>query len=161
MKKPYCILVFLVFLFGCNTNQRKDISFESVKNFDLDNVLKKANSNEKSVLLYFSSVACVNCRKIEAKILNTPTIKQTILDKYILVTLIVDDREIAEENYWKESRIFNRTLKKIGAINSDWQIELTQTGSQPYFAIINKEKTILSEMGYTRSDNEILNFLNK
>ena len=161
MRRTYSILFFLVFLFGCNTNQRKDITFEGVKNFDLDNVLKEANLNEKSVLLYFSSLTCVNCRKIEDKILNTPAIKQAISDKYILVTLMVDDREIAKENYWKESRIFNRTLKKIGDINSDWQIELTQTGSQPYFAVISQEKTTLSKMGFTKSDNEILNFLNK
>jgi len=161
MKIIFYILIPLISLVACKTNDRKDISFEGVKNFDLNKVLKEANLKEKSVLLYFSSVACVNCRKIENKILNNSTIKKIIFDKYILITLVVDDREIADKNYWKNSKMFNRILKKTGEINCAWQTELTRTGTQPYFAVISQEKTISSKIGYTGNNNDLLNFLNK
>ena len=85
---------------SCNNN----ISFEGTKNFNLDVALEEANNQDKSVLLYFSSYACVNCRKIEDLILNDVAIKEMIINNYILTTLVVDDRSMAEKIYHKNKR---------------------------------------------------------
>jgi len=46
----------------------------------------------KPVLLDFTGYGCVNCRKMEAAVWTDKEISGIINDRYILVTLFVDDK---------------------------------------------------------------------
>lgn len=159
MKKIYYILIAIAIVTSCSTEEEKEISLEGVNDFDFTQTLNNARKKDKSVLLYFSGIACANCRRIEEEILINQEIKKTILKDYILVPLVVDDRASAEKKHWKLSMFSDDTLKRIGEINSQLQIELTQSGSQPKFAIVSNNKKVLSTMGYTMDRNEFLKFL--
>jgi thioredoxin-related protein len=161
LKKTYYIFIAIAFLTSCSTKEEKDISFELVNDFDFTQTLNKARKDDKTVLLYFSSIACVNCRRMEEEILINPEIKKTILKDYIFIPLVVDDRASAEKEYWKLSMFSDDTLKRIGEINSQFQIELTQSGSQPKFAIVSNDKQVLSTIGFTNDRIEFLKFLEK
>lgn len=158
MQHKFYALLFLITFISCNSN---NISFEGTKNFNLDDALQVANNQDKSVLLYFSSYACVNCRTIENFILNDVAIKEMIINNYVLTTLVVDDHSMAEKIYHKNNLFNNKVAKKVGEINMNWQLELTKTGSQPYFVILSQEKTVVSKIGYTNNRNELLAFLKR
>ncbi len=96
---------------------------------------------------------------MENTVLSNLEIKEEMLNNYNLVTLIVDDREFADKTYWKNSNTSKRIVKKVGAINSNWQLEFTSYGSQPYFAILSSNNTVSTALGFTESENEILDFL--
>jgi len=85
--------------------------------------------SEKPILIYFNSIACVNCRKIESKILNTDGLWDEINKKFKFINLYVDARELADSTLWPQKQ--NKNRKTIGSLNNWAQIELTQTGSQP------------------------------
>ena len=158
-EKIYYILIVITIAASCSPKEQKDISFEGVDDFDFTQTIDKAIREEKTVLLYFSSIACTNCRRIEKEILKNPEIKNTILKDYVFVPLVVDDRASADEKFWKLSMFSDDTLKRVGEINSQLQIELTQSGSQPKFVIVSNNNKVLSTIGYTMNTNEFLNFL--
>ncbi len=145
-------------LSSCKTSVEKNISFIGYENFDLNQTLEKAKHENKTVLLYFSSIACVNCRKMEEMINEDLKIKDAIFEEYIFITLMVDDRTPAEKELWKQSKFSKDTLRTIGELNNQLQIELTKTGHQPYFAILTEDKKIVSTINFTEEKNDLLKF---
>ena len=161
LKQTIYILTLLALLTSCSDRTEKNFSFAGEKSFNLPETLKEAHDKDKKVLLYFSSLACVNCREIEGTILNNQKITDIINDEYLFVTLVVDDRTTADEKFWRPSIFSSDTLTKIGELYSQLQIELTQTGSQPLFAILSGEKETISTIGHTTNDEAFMNFLKK
>ncbi|WMJ75634.1 thioredoxin family protein [Cytophagaceae bacterium ABcell3] len=137
------------------------MSFIGYENFDLNKTLEKAKQENKTVLLYFSSIACVNCRKMEEMINENSKIKDAILEEYIFITLMVDDRTPAEQELWKQSEFSKDTLRTIGKLNSQLQIELTKTGHQPHFAILTEDKKLVSTINFTEDKNDLLKFIKR
>lgn len=158
-KMKYATLFFKILLiqtlFGCTDTEY--LSFEGEKNFDLELACEQSN---KPLLIYFNSLACVNCRKMEENVLNEENVISQINKNYKFLTLYVDDMEKFEE----EDRQYNERGKLIrtnGQLNSDYQIKLTRTGSQPIFVILKNKETIDSLVGYTPNASNFLKFLNK
>jgi len=146
---------------SCYYKEKSVISFDGVKDFDFTQILQKAELEDKTILFYFSSLACNPCRQIEEEILSAPEISKLILEKNIFIPLFVDDPETAKKKYWIQSRFSDDTLKRIGTINSELQIALTQSGTQPKFAIVNNHKELISSIAYTNDKNDFLKFLGK
>lgn len=165
MKQTIYILTLTILLTNCTSKTEKgekgdkSLSFDGEKRFNLVKTLTEADDKDKSVLLYFSSLACVNCRKMEEAILDNPEITDIISDQYLLVTLVVDDQTEAEKQFWRQSLFSLDTITRVGELNSQLQIELTQSGSQPFFAIVNRDQKVVSTTGYIRNESEFISFL--
>jgi thioredoxin-related protein len=161
MKQEMHILILTLLLSSCQTSTEKSISFIGCKYFELNQILEKATQDNKTVLLYFSSKACVNCRKMEEMINENPTIKDAILEEYIFISLMVDDQTPAEKDLWKQSKFSKDTLRTVGKLNNELQIELTKTGHQPLFAILTEDKKIISTINFTEDKNDLLKFIKR
>src|SRR5665213_1417607 len=59
---------------------------------DYDAALRLSREQHKPILIDFTGWACVNCRKMEEQVWTKPAIAELINDKFILVSLYVDDR---------------------------------------------------------------------
>ena len=59
---------------------------------DYDKALNLSRQQHKPILIDFTGWACVNCRKMEELVWTKPKVAQLIKDKFILVSLYVDDR---------------------------------------------------------------------
>lgn len=88
-------------------------------------------NSSKPVLIYFNSLACVNCRKMEDRIAKTEGLWDEINNRYKFINLYVDDPMLSDSSFWTFK--MKKLRKKVGAINSYTQIDLTQSGSQPKF----------------------------
>ncbi len=82
---------------------------------DYDEGMAYAKQEHKPVLLDFSGYGCVNCRKMEAYVLDNEQVK-TRLQNYVLIELYVDDKR-----------------NGIGEKNSRLQREQFGSNAQPYY----------------------------
>lgn len=117
---------------------------------DIESAMKTGKENGKKVLLYFSSYACANSRRVEEQILTDNQVKSLLVENFNYFIAYVDDRS--------EDKATNSTVgKKIIKL----QTENFKTNYQPYFCIIDNDGKVLSEIGYTIDTEEFIEFLNK
>lgn len=97
---------------------------------------KKVN---KPVMIDFSGFGCVNCRKMEASVWTDPTVKQTLENGYVLITLIVDDKTKLAEPIEIQENGKTRKLKTIGDKWSYLQRSKFGANAQPFYILLNHD----------------------
>ncbi|MBR1564567.1 MAG: thioredoxin family protein [Paludibacteraceae bacterium] len=121
-----------------------------------DDALLEAGRQGKTLLLDFSGYGCVNCRKMEAKVLSDERV-QAALANYLVVTLIVDDKTKLPEPVTVEENGKQRRLKTVGDYNSYIQRSRFSANAQPYYVRLSPEGR---QMGSAYSyDEDISKFL--
>lgn len=99
---------------------------------------------------------------MEEKLKTQQNIVNFLAEEYIFVPLYVDDKREAEKELWRKSELRSHiTLNRIGSFHNELQILLTQTGSQPYFVILDDEGKSKSEIGYCDNLSDFDTFLNE
>ena len=131
---------------------------------DFDEGLAFAKANNQPILLDFTGLACVNCRKMEENVWSDPKVYKILKENYVLISLYVDDRqELPEENQFK-IKLNKNHLKSIKTIGDKWatfQYVNFNTASQPYYVIMNSKLEILSEAKQYSGIDEYYNWLTK
>lgn len=119
---------------------------------DYEEALKLAKEQGKPILLDFTGWACVNCRKMEENVWTKPEVKE-LMEKYILVSLYVDDKQVlpsSQQMIYTTKSGTKTTIKTVGEKWSLFQTENFNATSQPwYVAISPDEKLLTSPVGYT------------
>lgn len=123
---------------------------EFTKLVDIESAVKTGKENGKRVLLYFSCYACVNARKVEDKILTDNQIKTLLEEKFSYFIAYTDDNS---EDKFSNSTVGKKFIKL--------QTDNFRTNYQPYFCIIDNNRNVLSEIGYTSKTDEFIEFLNQ
>lgn len=103
-----------------------------------DEVLRQAKREGKHVLLDFSGYGCVNCRKMEAKVLTDKRVEQA-LQNFIVVTLMVDDKTLLEEPVVVTENGKERRLRTVGDRWSFLQRSKYGANAQPYYVKLNSD----------------------
>jgi len=129
------------------------------KMVDLEEVINEAKKIQKPILFYFNSQACVNCRRMEERILGNRGIAKTIVENFLLVPLVLDDLTAIPIDKRRRSKITDKLMRTVGNVNVDLAIEVCQCGSQPYFTAMNTKKETIGDISYTRNKREFLHFL--
>ena len=123
---------------------------------DFDNGLQYAKEKNKPILLDFTGWACVNCRRIEENVWTDPIVFDLINEKFVLISLYVDDRkELPIEDQldltYDSGKI--KKIRTIGDKSATFQALNFKTASQPYYVLLNTELEILnSPIQYTSKD---------
>lgn len=115
---------------------------------DFDQGLAAAKLQNKPILLDFTGWACVNCRKMEENVWSDPAIYSLLKNKYVLISLYVDDNEKelpkeAQFTFLKD----NGKTKEIKTIGDKWttfQVINFKNASQPYYILMTPELEILN-----------------
>lgn len=98
----------------------------------------------KPVLIDFSGYGCVNCRKMEASVWTDPAVKKMIDEKFVLITLIVDDKTKLPVPIIIQESGKERKLKTIGDKWSYLQRHKFGANAQPFYVILDNEGKPLS-----------------
>jgi thiol:disulfide interchange protein len=126
--------------------------------------LAYAKQTGKPIMLDFTGWACVNCRKMEENVWNQPEVFKIINEKYVLISLYVDDREKLPSNMQHDYMTAQGKLKHIETVGDKWATFQTETfvnNSQPYYALLNSdEKLLLKPVGYTPKISDFVSYLN-
>ena len=104
---------------------------------DYDEGMAYAKANNMPVFLDFNGFGCVNCRKMEAAVLSKPEVAEH-MHKYVLISLIVDDKTKLDEPIVLEENGKTTTLKTIGDKWSYMQRVQYQSNAQPYYVQLDE-----------------------
>ena len=135
------------------TNNGGQITFT-----DYDEGMAFAKENNMPVFLDFNGFGCVNCRKMEAAVLSKPEVAEH-MHKYVLISLIVDDKTKLPEPITVEENGKTVTLKTIGDKWSYVQRTEYQSNAQPYYVQLDADGNRIVETSYAY-DEDIEKFLN-
>ena len=109
---------------------------------DFEQGLAYAKQENKPIIVDFTGYGCVNCRKMEAYVLDDARVKAR-LQNYVFIELYVDDKRDG-----------------IGDKNSRIQRELFGSNAQPYYVQLDKEGNQVGDaMAFTTDPNEFMNWL--
>lgn len=127
---------------------------------DYEAGMEYAKKNNKPVMIDFSGFGCVNCRKMEASVWTDPRVKYALENDYVLITLMVDDKEKLPEVIEVQENDKTTKLKTIGDKWSYLQRHKFGTNSQPYYVLLdNAGNPIGPSYAYDENVNKYLNFL--
>ena len=109
---------------------------------DYDEGLAYARQTGKPVIIDFTGYGCVNCRKMEAYVLDDDSVKARLAN-YVFIELFVDDKRDG-----------------IGDKNSKIQREQFGSNAQPYFVQLDAQGNSLAEpMAFTTDPKEFIKWL--
>ena len=124
---------------------------------DYEEGMAYAREHNMPVFLDFNGYGCVNCRKMEAAVLTKPEVEEH-MHKYVLISLIVDDKTALAEPIVLEENGRKVTLKTVGDKWSYMQRTEYGANAQPYYVQLNPDGTRLVETTYSY-DEDIDKFL--
>ncbi|MEI6864527.1 cytochrome c biogenesis protein CcdA [Flavicella sp.] len=113
---------------------------------DFEEGLAYAKEQNKPILLDFTGWACVNCRKMEENVWSDPQVYAE-LEKFVLISLYVDDRKQLPEEQQFDFQKPNGKIKSIKTIGSKWATLQTinfNTASQPFYIQLSTEMELLN-----------------
>ena len=118
--------------------------------FDYHDALKASKEQKKPIMLDFTGITCVNCRKMETLVWSNPEVFKRMKEKFILVSLYCDAVNVPipeAEQY--ESAFLGSRVKSLGQKNSDIQATKYNSNTQPVYYFIDDQERPLAEKGYT------------
>lgn len=130
---------------------------------DYEEALREARRQNKPLLVDFTGWACVNCRRMEENVWTNPDVAELMKNRFIVVSLYVDERKKlpAKDRVEFDSR--NGEKKQVVTVGDKWsnfQIENFYKTSQPQYAIISPdEKALTRTKGYTPDPDEFVEWL--
>ncbi len=131
---------------------------------DLEEAMAVAKKENKPLFIDFTGWACVNCRKMEETVWIDPVIAETLREKYIMVSLYVDEKIELPANQQMVYKTHDGRLKEIKTVGNKWatlQSETFQNQAQPFYAVISADSTLLIPTeDYNTDVEEYSNWLN-
>jgi len=136
-------------------------NFEPLKDYEL--ALQKAKAENKPILIDFTGYACVNCRRMEENVWANEEVKNIMSEKFILVSLYVDDKKslpAAKQFTYKTKEGVNKEIITVGDKWATFETENFKNNAQPLYAIVNANEVLLNHpVGYTPGVKEYRDWL--
>ncbi len=115
---------------------------------DYDKGMQYAADNGRPVLIDFSGYGCVNCRKMEGAVFDTPVVTGIIKENFVLIKLMVDDKALLPEPMKVTENGTTMTLETVGEKWSYLQRSKFGANSQPYYMMLDNEGQPLNAPAY-------------
>lgn len=112
---------------------------------DYDRGMAAAAEQGKPVLVDFSGYACVNCRKMEGAVFDTPVVRGIIEDKYVMIVLMVDDKTELPQPITVEEEGHTVELTTVGEKWSYLQRHKFATNQQPFYVLLDNNGRPLNQ----------------
>lgn len=117
--------------------------------FDYEEALAVARKVRKPLMIDFTGINCVNCRKMEAEVWSDPEVMKRLKEDFVIVSLYVDVQNIdlpEREHYYSDA--LGKKVTTLGDKNADMQVTRFQANSQPYYFFVDGEEKRLVSEGY-------------
>lgn len=115
---------------------------------DYDQGMAYAAENGKPVLIDFSGYGCVNCRKMEGAVFDTNVIREIIEGNYVLITLMVDDKQPLAETITVDENGRKMKLRTVGDKWSYLQRMKFGANTQPFYVVLDNSGKALTSPYY-------------
>ena len=129
---------------------------------DYDEGMTYAAENNLPVIVDFSGYACVNCRKMEGAVFDTQSVRDAIENGYVLIKLMVDDKESLAKPYSVEEYGSTTRISTVGDRWSYLQRHKFGINSQPYYVMLdNQGRPLAPARAYDENVDDFLDWLNR
>ena len=131
---------------------------------DYDLGMAAARAAGKPVMVDFTGFGCVNCRKMEAAVWTDTEVRDLLNDKYVLISLYVDDKTPLPEPI--EVTDVDGTQRKLRTVGDKWSyLERTKIGAntQPFYVLLDPAtgKPLNGLRSYDEDVAQYIEFLQK
>lgn len=130
------------------------VKFGLVSYYDYDEALKASKEQNKPIMLDFTGINCINCRKMEGQVWSDPGVMKRMKEDFIVASLFCDAQNVkiplAEQYY---SEYLKKTVVTLGQRNSDLQASKYGANSQPFYFFIDGDGNKLADKGYGYNPN--------
>ncbi len=122
--------------------------------FEYEEALAAAKIIGKPVMLDFTGINCVNCRKMESQVWSKPEVSRRLKEDFIVASLYCDyDKRALPEDEQYYSEVLRTQIKTVGDRNEDLQATLFHSNSQPFYYFVDEDGNPLVDKGYGYDPN--------
>ena len=128
---------------------------------DYDEGMAYAAAHKMPVMLDFTGYGCVNCRKMEAAVWTDAQVAKLMTEKYVLITLYVDDKTPLPEKLTVQENGSEVTLRTVGDRWSYLQRSKFGANAQPFYVLLdNNGHPLTGSYSYNEDIAAYREFLN-
>ena len=109
-----------------------------------DEGMRVAATQNRPVLIDFSGYGCVNCRKMEAAVLDNADVRRAIEENFVVIKLMVDEKKEMPEHVTVTENGAQVKLKTYGDYWSYLQRYKFNANAQPYYVVLDNQGQMLS-----------------
>ncbi len=106
---------------------------------DYDEGMAYAKAHHMPVMIDFTGYGCVNCRKMEAAVWTDPQVAGLMREKYVLITLYVDEKTPLPEKMTVRENGADVTLRTVGDRWSYLQRSKFGANAQPFYVLLDND----------------------
>jgi len=118
--------------------------------YDYNEALAASKKLKKPIMLDFTGINCVNCRKMEAQVWSSPEVMKRLKNDFVIASLYCDfDKMELPANEQFFSKALNSQVVTVGDKNEDLQASKFNTDSQPFYFFVDENGNKLIEGGYS------------
>ena len=129
---------------------------------DYDEGMQYAAAHHMPVMLDFTGYGCVNCRKMEAAVWTDPQVSSLMKEKYVLITLYVDDKTPLPEKLVVKENGVDVTLRTVGDRWSYLQRSKFGANAQPFYVLLDNDgHPLAGSYSYNEDVEAYSNFLQR
>ena len=129
---------------------------------DYEQGMAYARRHRKPVLLDFTGYGCVNCRKMEAAVWADPQVAATIRDRYVLISLYVDEKTALDSAVTVSENGSPTRLRTVGDKWSYLQRVKFGANAQPFYVLLDGEgKPLAPPYSFDESVEAYMEFLRR
>lgn len=122
--------------------------------FDYEEALAAAKELKKPIMLDFTGINCVNCRKMEAQVWSQPEVMKRLKEDFIIASLYCDIDKIELP---KDKQFFSKELGSQIVSLGDWNEHLQASkfgaNTQPFYFFVDENGDKLVPDGYSYDPN--------
>ena len=129
---------------------------------DYDEGMQYAAAHRMPVMVDFTGYGCVNCRKMEAAVWTDPQVSSLMKEKYVLITLYVDDKTPLPEKLVVKENGVDVTLRTVGDRWSYLQRSKFGANAQPFYVLLDNDgHPLAGSYSYNEDVEAYSNFLQR
>ena len=122
---------------------------------DLCGAMEEARRTGKPLMIDFTGHGCVNCRKMEEYVWSADGVLELIRDRYVLVSLYVDDRgklPADQQHIYTSSNGTKKQIITVGDRFATLESETFGQASQPWYVLLSPDGRLLNPAMGTGED---------
>jgi thiol:disulfide interchange protein DsbD len=127
--------------------------------FDYEEALAAARQLKKPLMLDFTGINCINCRKMEAQVWSQPGVMQRLKENFVIASLYTDVRIALPENEEFDSKELGEKVNTVGEKFLHLQASRYGSVSQPFYFFLDGNEQKLAPDGYPY-DPDVQKFIN-
>jgi thiol:disulfide interchange protein DsbD len=122
--------------------------FGLVTYFDYDEALAASRQLKKPLMLDFTGINCINCRKMEAQVWSSPEVMKRLKEDFVVVSLYTDVRISLPRNEEFDSKELGEHVNTVGEKFMHLQASRFGAVSQPFYIFLDGKEEKLAPDGY-------------